>query len=286
MHTTLATLIPSCRALAALSVLAPLTLTACLPEPLPATGEETVESFHSAIVNDEYLLRVRLPPDYDASAPQLYPLVVQLDPTYVGLHEYTTTVGLVSHHAGKGEWPEAVIVGVDYPDPFTRERDYRIVDPPDPEFGNEGADRFYRVLRDEILPFLETRYRVDPAQRILVGHSNGAVFAWYATLRHSPPEPPLFAAVVAADCGYDEVLFTMERWHSERSQSLPVRLYASRAVYNGALQEIVFRAMIDRVRERSYAGLYLVDEELETDHAGAIPPSFHRGLDITLGGAQ
>jgi pimeloyl-ACP methyl ester carboxylesterase len=267
-------------------LLLPFLIAGCLPEPLPATGTQRVEPFHSEIAGDDYVLRVRLPPGYEGSA-ERYPLVVQLDPTYVGLKEYETTVGFVSHYAAEGEWPEAVVVGVDYPDPFTRERDYRIATPADPEFGGEGADRFYRVLRDEILPWTEERYRVDPARRILVGHSNGAVFAWYAALRHAPPEPPLFSGIVAADCGYDEVLFTMERWHAERSpSSLPVRLYASRAVYNGALQELLFREMIDRLRARAYPDLHVVTEELETDHGGAIFPSFERGLDVTLGGAE
>lgn len=261
-------------------------LAGCGHEPLPATGTQQVESFDSVIAGDEYVLRIRLPPDYDAS-PDLHPLVVQLDPTFVGLRQFDTTVGLVSEYAGRGRWPEAIVVGVDYPDPFTRERDYRIATPPDPAFGGEGADRFHRVLEEEILPWIEARYRVDPNRRILVGHSNGGVFAWYEAFRHAPPEPPLFSGVIAADCGYDEVLFTMERWHAERSPtSLPVRLYTSRAVYNGAIQEIVFSAMIDRVRSRAYSDLHLVAEELETDHGGAILPSFERGLDLTLGGAE
>jgi hypothetical protein len=255
---------------------------ACAPEPYPATGTQTTQTFHSAIVDDDYILRVRLPPGYDGQPtldyPLGYPLVIQLDPTYAGLREYEITVGLVSHHAGLGEWPEAIVVGVDYPSPPTRERDYVPELPADPNYGNAGADRFYRVLRDEILPHLEAQYRIDASRRILVGHSNGGVFAWYAAFRHAPPEPPLFAALVAADNGYDEVLFTYERWHAERSDSLPIRLYASRALYNGAIQQIVFDAMIERLGQRDYAGLELVHEVLDTDHGGAIVPSFEAGL--------
>lgn len=260
-------------------------LLACAPEPYPATGTLTSETFHSDIVDDDYVLRVRIPPDYDASPTTNYPLIIQLDPTFVGLEEYATTVGLVSHHAGLGEWPEAIVVGVDYPNPYTRERDYTPELPLDPEFGNAGADRFYRVLRDEILPRVEAEYRVDTTRRILVGHSNGGVFAWYTAFRHAPPEAPLFAAVVAADCGYQEVLFTLERWHAERSNDLPMRIYASQALYNGAVQEIGFNAMIDRLDDRNFAGLELAFDQLETDHGGAVGPSFEAGLAHALSGA-
>jgi pimeloyl-ACP methyl ester carboxylesterase len=158
-------------------------------------------------------------------------------------------------------------------------------DPLDPAHAGDGADLFYAVLRDEILPLVEARYRIDATRRSLVGHSKGGVFAWYAAFRHAPPEPPLFSGVVAADCGYEEPLFTMERWHAERSTSLPMRIFASRAVYNGAGQQIAFEAMLSRVRARNHEGLVLLDQQFETDHAGAVQPSFDAGLALLLSSA-
>jgi hypothetical protein len=268
------------------STLVACVLLGCGEDPLPATGVLLVETFESAIVDDEYVLRVRLPPGYDDDPTAAYPLVIQLDPTYAGLEEYDITVGLISQHAAAGEWPETIVVGVDYHDPYLRDRDYVPSLPPDPEFAGDGADRFYRVLRDEILPHIESEYRIDAEQRVLVGHSKGAVFAWYATFRHAPPEPPMFHAVVAADAGLDEYLFTYERWHAERSTSLPIRLYASRAVYNGAGQQIAFDAMIERLGDHDFVGLEFVSESLETDHGGAIVPSFEAGLAHALLGGQ
>ncbi|MEZ4448375.1 MAG: alpha/beta hydrolase-fold protein [Nannocystaceae bacterium] len=254
--------------------------------PLPATGELRTEPFPSTVVGDEYLLRIRLPPGYDPDAAPGYPLILQLDPTYAGLEEYAITVGLVSDHAGRGEWPEAIVVGVDYPDdPSLRERDYLPASPPDPDFAGAGADRFYRMLADELLPALEAEYAIDPGRRFLLGHSNGGVFVWYAAFRHDPGVgPPLFAGAVAADNGYDEVLFTLERWHAERADDLPMAIFTTRAVYNGAIQEVVFEAMQERLRGRDFPGLRLASEVLETDHGGAIVPSYERGLDRLLGG--
>lgn len=255
----------------------------CAEAPPPATGELVEERFDSAIVDDSYLLRIRLPPDYDPES--AYPLVVQLDPTFVGLQQYAITVGLISDYGGQGLWDEAIVVGVDYDDPSLRERDYLPPEPPDPEFLGEGADRFYRVLAEELVPSIEADYAIDPERRYLLGHSNGGVFAWYAALRHDPIEPaPLFAGIVAADNGYPEALFTYERWHDERAEDLPLTIFATRATFNGAVQKVAFDGMIERLRGRGYPRLTLETNVLETDHGGAVWPSYERGLELFLGG--
>lgn len=259
-------------------------LVACSPELPATTGTVSVEPFHSALVADDYLLRVRLPPGYDSDPTRRYPLIVQLDPTFVGLREFETTTGLVSSRAAEQRWPEAIVIGPDYPDPWTRHRDYVAPEPLDPSYGGDKVDLFYRVLREEILPHVEAKLRTDPTRRVLIGHSAGATVVWYSVFRHAPPEPPLFWAGIAADDGIGEEFFTYERWHAERTNQLPMRLYASRAAYNGATQSIPYQAFVDRIRSRGYVGLAFQEETLETDHGGAIRPSFERGLDFIFGG--
>ncbi len=266
----------------------PFVLLACAaPETLPATGRVFTESFAAVGIDDTYLLRIRLPPGVDAEDAGAYPLVVQLDPTFVGLAQFDTTVGLVSTHAADGDWPEAVVVGLDYADPYAgRERDYRLPDPLVPTFDGDGADRFFAVLRDELIPHLQATLPVDANRSTLVGHSNGAVFAWYAALRHEEDGPPLFSGYVAADGGIGQELFTLERWHSERATTWPVRLYASHALYNGASQAVAFNGLVERVEARGFADLSLRTEALDTDHGGAVAPSFENGLDFVLGGGE
>lgn len=273
-----------CLSLLALASLA--TLGCSGTEVLPTTGTLRTEPFHSQILDDDYLLRLRLPPGYESGSDR-YPLVVQLDPTFVGLREFEITSGFVSDHAARGEWREAIVLGVDYVEPFNhRERDYRPPSPPRAGFDGEGADLFYRVLRDEILPAVEAELRVDPARRTVVGHSNGALFACYAALRARPGEPLLFSTVVSADGGYDAAVLQYQAWHAQATRELPITWYLSRAVYNGAVQKIGFDALIERVAQAGYEGLRFVSEELETDHGGAIRPSFERGLALALGGAR
>lgn len=267
------------------SLVVALGLAACRVDPLPATGTLSLESFESDAVGDTYRLRIRMPPDDGSPGP--YPLVIQLDPTYVGLQQYAITVGLVSQHADDGDWAEAIVVGVDYDDPSLRERDYALPDPPSPEFDGEGADRYYRMLRDELLPELESRFPIASDRRFLLGHSNGGILAWYAAFRHDPAVgDPLFAGVVAADNGYPESLFTYERWHHQRADDLPMTIYSTRAAFNGAAQKVGFDVMHAHVEDRGFPSLVLEYDVLETDHAGAVWPSYERGLDLLLGGAR
>lgn len=262
-------------------------MSSCSTVDIPATtGNVTTESFSSTIVGDEYLLRIRLPPNYDTSVELSYPLVLQLDPTFAGLQQFDITTGLISAHAGDGSWRDAIVVGVDYPDdPGLRNRDYIPPDEPDPQYAGDGADHFYDMLARELLPKLAADYRIDPGHRYLLGHSNGGVFVWYAALRHDPAlGPPLFSGAVAADNGYDEALFTYERWHAQRSSDLPMTIYATRAIYNGAGQKVTFDALLKRLADRKYPSLRLEPDELETDHGGAILPSYAAGLELLLGG--
>jgi pimeloyl-ACP methyl ester carboxylesterase len=210
-------------------------------------------------------------------------VIFQLDPTYAGLQEFDRTVGLVSAHEDDGTWPEAIVVGLDYENPYDRERDYTPTEPLVEDFSNpDGADRFYAALRDDVLPYVDGALPVDPAFRVLQGHSKGGVFSWYAALRHRDGVPPLFAAHVAADAGIGEVLFTLERWHAEQATDLPLRIYATRAELNGPIQQVAFDGLIGRLEDRAYAGLSLKTAVLETDHAGAVTPSFEQGLDFAF----
>lgn len=258
----------------------------CTPDLPSISGHVSVEPLHSQIVNDDYLLRVRLPKGYESDTTRTYPLIVQLDPTFVGLHQFDITAGLVSEYAAQGRWPEAIVVGPDYPDPNTRLRDYVLPKPLTASFSGKNVDLFYRVLKEEILPYVEQKYRIDPSQRVLIGHSAGATAVYYITFRHAPPEPPLFSAAIAADNGIEEGFFTVERWHAERTNSLPMKLFATRAFWNGAGQEVTYRALVDRINGRSYQGLSFAEETLDTDHGGAIRPSFEHGLDFIFGGGK
>jgi enterochelin esterase-like enzyme len=128
----------------------------------------------------EYRLDVSLPPKYSTTTAVRYPALYLLD----GNLEFAIaaeTQRLVNMEGG----PELIIVGIGYqeddPAVYTekyaanRTRDYTpTVLAEDPQGGQ--AQAFLAFLRDELIPMIDRRYRTDPADRGLGGHSLGGLF--------------------------------------------------------------------------------------------------------------
>jgi hypothetical protein len=121
------------------------------------------------------LIEVYLPPSY-ASSKQRYPVIYALDGEGTG----PATANAVQFMAGYSaipQMPEALVVGVTNTD---RNRDMPIPQ----EYGRGGEEKFLAFLADELIPAIEQRYRTQPL-RILVGHSQGGLFATYALTARS-----------------------------------------------------------------------------------------------------
>ena len=166
-------------------------------EPRPAPRAEsgwvmpssTVVPLTSAINGVDYALYVRTPAGYEAGD-RRYPVIVTLDADY----SFPIAAMHLEHLAARmSQGPEAILVSIGvtgiYPDVrgYRRERtrDYTPVFHPDggygPEFqrGSGGGPAFLRMLMEEALPLVAARWRTDPDDRTLVGHSYGGLFtAW------------------------------------------------------------------------------------------------------------
>jgi enterochelin esterase-like enzyme len=88
--------------------------------------------------------------------------------------------------AAENEVAPAFVVTVGYANPLSpisgaeRNTDFgylRTVDPKDGKSYGGGGAAFEDFLLNEVRPFVEARYPVDPARAVLAGHSGGAYFA-------------------------------------------------------------------------------------------------------------
>lgn len=100
---------------------------------------------------------------------------------------------------GGGAMSPAYMVTIGYPpgQPNSREADLlpRPVARQDGSVARGGrSDRFTRFLLEELKPFIEARYPVDPARAVLFGHSLGGVFAANILAEH----PEAFAGFLIA----------------------------------------------------------------------------------------
>lgn len=160
------------------------------PTTLPGTEQFALTSEHGAL---PYRIDVQLPPGYAASASQRYPVFYLLDSNLafaiaVQQHRMLGIDRLV---------PPMIIVGIGYPedDPAvytpmyaaSRTRDYT----PTAAAGYPGSGQaaaFLSFIREQLIPTIDRKYRTDPADRALGGHSFGGLFTTYALLH----EPSLF----------------------------------------------------------------------------------------------
>ena len=248
------------------------------PEAFPRVtipGSE-VRSLESSATGRSYDFYVRLPEEYEQDWGMKYPILYVLDgqwdfklldSIYGGLH-YDEFV------------PAMIIVGITYSgkDPdygALRAMDYTPVE--DLFFPGSGeGPKFLAFFKDELIPFIESEYRVDSSQRVLMGSSFGGTFTLHAMFA----EPGLFRGYVAGSpivtFGSRDV-FKQEAVYAASHHDLPARLF----LCVGGLEEIAgpVEEFMQVLRQRDYTGLEMETRTIEGErHAGNKPEAYNRGL--------
>ncbi len=163
---------------------------------IPNSG---IYDFTSQINGEHYKLFIIRPKSYDspANASKRYPVFYLLDGNDTALIAYLT------RSRQHSDVPEPIFVGVGYPEPFAgppvplpgkpavapaqRSADYitaTTIEPWGPP-ANRGAPVFLKVLKEEVIPFVDQHFRTDPTDRALGGHSAGGSFTTYALFQAS-----------------------------------------------------------------------------------------------------
>lgn len=148
--------------------------------------------FWSPEVGGEFVAHeLRLDGDSSEAGAQAPLAVYVLD----GDRDLTGVAAAVRGLQARGDLPPLVLVGLSRGrrQRLARLRDYtpsRIAEVPI----SGGAEAFLGFLAGRLLPALEARWQGPPEERILVGHSLGALFALYALARR----PGAFGGVLAA----------------------------------------------------------------------------------------
>jgi predicted alpha/beta superfamily hydrolase len=111
--------------------------------------------------------------------------------------------------------PPVIVVGIGYPEGVdvmrTRTKDF--VAAPDP---------FLAAIRAEIIPWVESRFRCDPRQRILFGASMGGYFSLYTLRQSALAGEPWFLGYVAASSYQGDAALSLGEL---RGKVVPAQLY-------------------------------------------------------------
>ncbi len=129
-----------------------------------------------------------------------------------------------------------------------RETDYRL----------PGASNFYAFVTAELIPFIESRYRIDPDTRTLAGHSYGGFFTVVALLKDRR-DPRFFANFISQDIAtadQEAPLFEMEQ---QLFTASPGNLPGTTLILSGDTlgKDAAVEAVYQRFLMRNYQGLKL-----------------------------
>lgn len=158
--------------------------------PAVTLANTETRSVASSIVGQTYEVMISLPEGYAASA-QTYPVLYVLDGWHFPLMAFLANNSIYS-----GKLPPLIIVNVSHGAVNVmnlRQRDFT----PTQVAGNSfsgGAPKFLAFLEQELIPLIDRTYRTTTADRGLLGHSYGGLFAFYTLLNR----PALFQHIVAA----------------------------------------------------------------------------------------
>ncbi len=269
----------------------------------PGSGEvvfERTESWriHSAINGQEYELWVSLPAGYHRKD-TVYPVIYLTDSYRAfsimkGCVELFTIPALLI--------PEVILVGVGYGGheekallrwSTGRTRDLTPVKNAATEAGMKnniaragitgvevttgGAPVFLDVLKKELIPFIESNYRIDRKSRMLAGYSFGGLFGLYVLFHDPGLFDKYFIGSPSISYG-DAVVFRDEAAFAETGSDLDAEVFMSSGELEKNTTENINK-LTAILQSRNYPGLYIKTTVFPGEnHVTCYPPAISRAL--------
>jgi len=240
---------------------------------LPGTQLRTL---HAAATGRDYDIQVSLPAGYARNPSARYPVLYVLD----GQWDFKLMLSVQGGLTYDRWTPQIIVVGITWSGATANYDSLRAMDLTPAATrqypGSGAAPQFLSFIRDQLIPWVESTYRADPARRILMGASFGGLFTLYALLS----DPHLFWGYLAGSPAVayaGRVAFALEASYAASHHDLPARLY----IAVGSLEDLAgpVQDFWGVLRGRGYAGLQLETRVIEGErHSGNKPEAFNRGL--------
>lgn len=245
------------------------------PPRVDIPGSQVVRLTSQIVKGQEYELDILLPGGYKNSGKK-YPVLYLMDSQW----DFPLAKSLYGQHYFDGFIPEMIIVGITWggtnPNPDSlRARDYTPTNEKRlPQSG--GADKFLSFIQTELFPFVQSKYRTDTTDRILMGCSLGGLFTMYTLFTH----PAMFNSYIAASPAYgwdSEVLYKYEKAYFESNPAKKSRLYMTIGEVERGMPG--FQKFSKFLADRNYKNLQIRSKVLEnTGHSGTKTEGFGRGM--------
>ena len=237
--------------------------------------------FYSKTIKDTFKIFVCLPKNYDKNK-DTYPAVYVLDAN-VAFDMISALMKLISNGL---DCKQAIYIGVGYKDFMVmdslRGRDYSYPQK-DGIPGSGGGKLFTVFLRNELIPYINSKYRTKAADNTLIGHSLGGYYVFYNMLSSAVENKPMFKNYIAGSPFVinDKYLIDLEQKLSTQTDSLPVKLF----MCSGTIGDVDSMLIVftDILKKRNYKGFNFESIELKDfDHMDIMFPTWSKGLRYIL----
>ena len=234
-----------------------------------------IRQITSVILRQNFVLYVQLPTGYSKTKKK-YSVLYILDGHWL----FPMVTGINNSELGDGAIPEMILVGITWGGANPNYESFREMDYTPtrvtgaPNSGN--ASKFLASIKKEIIPFIESNYRVEKKDRSLMAGSFGGLFAAYLIFQSGG----LFSRYILASPSLDwdnSVILTHEQRYWEKSATLNARIEISGGDLDRGINDI--QRFGDRLKSRNYKGLVLTTQLFKnTGHSGSIPEGLIKGL--------
>lgn len=262
----------------------------------PVINQKEEKTLTSKITNTKYHLSVSLPPNYSTKDTSYYPVLYMLDGGYCFPAAYSARTAM--DLAGNLEYVIIVAIEYDWEKSYTpwmtnRSRDFTPTK--DTVFDNTtwyinafglsegalstgGASNFLNVMKTEIIPYIEKKYKTT-TDRGICGHSFGGLFATYCLFS----EPKLFKRYGINSPSYwwdNKIMFDIEKKFSKQNQSLPAQIFMSVGSLEGRMTQQMTE-FADTLKSRNYKDLHLTTHIFDDEsHLSVVPAMIGRTIKV------
>ncbi|WP_422097175.1 alpha/beta hydrolase [Variovorax sp.] len=223
--------------------------------PPAATGRVVSETVNAKKYGADYRIEVFLPAAYDAGTESL-PTIYALDGDATNGLPETRFTNLKNVLLKRGT--KAILVGIG--GTARRQQDYNF----------PGADGYHAFLATELVPYLESKYRMDPKRRMLTGLSTSGNLAATALFLEAPDALVFsyFLSFEAAFWQQKDLNFELEQkmFTALAGRSLPVTMVLARC--ESGCNGPGVREMYDRLAGRNYKDFKLISTLFDATHVG------------------
>lgn len=155
---------------------------------------------YAEAIKDSFYISVQLPAAYMEEPDRRFPVVYTLD----GNFHFPMLAAMMAQYEKGGLLPPLILVGIGYGSfqlmDSLRIRDYLYPEalPSDELTTAAGGNRFDDFIKQQLISYIDQRYRTDTAQRTLSGHSFGGYFTLHSLSNQIKNNQKIFSNFIAA----------------------------------------------------------------------------------------